>query len=119
MNLERFRERVLQRIGVFAGKRPEEDESWESWYPAAFDMLFAEVTALAPAEQPTHRHLNSGHLVREIGRGFAQVSAHPIKEMTAVSIYEHGGQLWVRNAVEFDDGRFADLPAPALQEVGK
>jgi hypothetical protein len=61
---------------------------------------------------PTHRHLKSGHLVREIGRGFAQVSIHPIEEMTGVSIYEHDGRLWVRNAVEFDDGRFEELVPP-------
>ena len=64
------------------------------------------------ARKETHKHLKSGHIVREIGRGFAQVSVHPIEEMTAVSIYEHDGRLWVRNAVEFDDGRFEPLPTP-------
>ncbi len=32
--------------------------------------------------------------------------------MSAVVIYEHAGKLWVRNAVEFDDGRFEKLDKP-------
>lgn len=60
---------------------------------------------------PLWRHKKRGSVVREIGRGFAQVSIHPIEEMTAVVIYEHDGVLWVRNAVEFDDGRFEPIAA--------
>lgn len=60
--------------------------------------------------QPTHRHLKRGTTYREVARGFAQVAAHPIEEMTAVTIYQgKDGVYWVRNAVEFDDGRFAAL----------
>lgn len=56
------------------------------------------------------RHRKRGTYYEEIGRGFAQVSHHPIEEMTAVVIYRGmDGALWVRNAVEFDDGRFEDL----------
>lgn len=46
-------ERVQQRISVYRDMRPEDDESWESWYFAAFDLLSAEVTALpaAPANK--------------------------------------------------------------------
>jgi hypothetical protein len=39
-------ERIQQRISVFREMRPEPDETWESWYLAAFDMLGAEVAAL-------------------------------------------------------------------------
>jgi hypothetical protein len=48
------------------------------------------------------------------------VSVHPIEEMSAVVIYEHDGALWVRNAVEFDDGRFEKIAAaPPPPEIGK
>lgn len=43
------KQRVLERISVFASCRPETDESWESWYHAAFDMLASEVAALSPS----------------------------------------------------------------------
>ena len=53
------------------------------------------------------RHKKRGSMYLEIGRGFAKVSHHPIEEMTAVVVYRGtDGKLWVRNAVEFDDGRF-------------
>ncbi len=59
-----------------------------------------------------------GSTITEIGRGFAQVAEHPIEEMTAVVIYRgDDGYFWVRNAVEFDDGRFAPLP-PHPQGAG-
>ena len=56
---------------------------------------------------PFWRHKKRGTLHDEIGRGFAQVTTHPIEDMTAVVIYrDENGCMWVRNAVEFDDGRF-------------
>jgi hypothetical protein len=59
---------------------------------------------------PFWRHKKRGSVYVEIGRGFAQVSHHPIEEMTTVVIYQDkNGRLWVRNAVEFDDGRFEPL----------
>lgn len=63
---------------------------------------------------PKWQHIKRGSIVTEIARGFAQVSHHPIEEMTAVVIYRHDadGHWWVRNAVEFDDGRF--VPAKGL-----
>ncbi len=69
------------------------------------------------AEEPKWRHLKRGSVVTEIARGFAQVSEHPIEEMTAVVIYRHDadGLYWVRNAVEFDDGRFV----PFSPDAGK
>lgn len=63
---------------------------------------------------PHYRHKKRGSIVREVARGFAQVAHHPIEEMTAVVIYQHvgDGKWWVRNAVEFDDGRFEPLALP-------
>lgn len=37
------KERVLQRLSVFARMEPERKESWRSWYSAAFDMLAQEI----------------------------------------------------------------------------
>lgn len=69
------------------------------------------VAALRMAAGPKWKHLKRGSVVTEIARGFAQVAHHPIDEMSAVVIYRHDedGRFWVRNAVEFDDGRFAPL----------
>lgn len=79
-------------------------------YDACRRRVFTEGD-VAMNERPLWQHKKRGSVVRELGRGFAQVSAHPIEEMTAVVIYEHmnDGSLWVRNAVEFDDGRFEPL----------
>jgi hypothetical protein len=70
--------------------------------------------------RPTHRHVQRGTEYVEIARGAAQVSHHPIEDYTAVSIYrDREGQWWVRNAVEFDDGRFVALPtAPDTGNAG-
>jgi hypothetical protein len=74
------------------------------------------IRALAGSDSSTvravrWRHKKRGSVVTEIARGFAQVSHHPIEEMTAVVIYRHDadGRYWVRNAVEFDDGRFESV----------
>ncbi|PNU03120.1 hypothetical protein A8V01_24870 [Novosphingobium guangzhouense] len=53
-------ERISQRIAVFADMKPEEDEEWESWYHAAFDMLSAEVAALADSETKANPVVDSG-----------------------------------------------------------
>lgn len=77
------------------------------------DQLCACQRKSAPAQgQTLWRHKKRGSTVTEVARGFAQVSAHPIEEMTAVVIYKHDGHWWVRNAVEFDDGRFEPLNDP-------
>lgn len=65
------------------------------------------------------KHVARGSIVTEIGRGRAQVSRVPINEMSRVVVYEHDGNLWVRNALEFDDGRFVPVspaasPAPPV-----
>jgi len=39
--------RIKERLSVYASKEPEEDESWESWYHAAFDLLASDIDALA------------------------------------------------------------------------
>jgi hypothetical protein len=89
-------------------------------YPNAFEalhFLFNEMNHGVRAQstpQPRWRHLKRGTEYTEIGRGFAQCAWAPIEEMTAVVIYRgHDGSLWVRNAVEFDDGRFEAI-SPAL-----
>lgn len=73
-----------------------------------------------PQTLPKWRHLKRGSVVTEIARGFAQVAHHPIEEMTAVVIYKHDadGVYWVRNAVEFDDGRFEPYPVTRPHQRG-
>lgn len=46
---EQALERIAQRIAVWQDADPDEDESWESFYSAAFDMLSAEVDAIISA----------------------------------------------------------------------
>lgn len=78
-----------------------------------------EALALLPQKSERRwQHVKRGSTVTEIGRGFAQVAAYPIEEMTAVVLYRHDadGTLWVRNAVEFDDGRFVSLTAPPASQ---
>lgn len=40
---------ILSRISVWRDYEPEEDETWESWYFAAFDLLRAEVVEMKRA----------------------------------------------------------------------
>lgn len=46
---------ILQRISIYAAMQPEttpdENKSWESWYHAAFDLLTADVEAIAQANR--------------------------------------------------------------------
>lgn len=44
-------QRIRERISVFASTEPEEDEDWQSWYLAAFDLLGAEVDKIAEMVQ--------------------------------------------------------------------
>jgi len=87
------------------------DPSREAAINLAMTKAREAINAAMSAMRPTHRHIMRGSQYTEIGRGFAQVSIHPIEEMTAVVIYRgiKGGPYWVRNAVEFDDGRFEIL----------
>lgn len=46
-------ETALRRISVYAGMTPEDDETWASWYTAAFDMLAAELEREEKTTPPT------------------------------------------------------------------
>ena len=46
---------ILSRISVWRDYEPEEDETWESWYYAAFDLLRSEVVEMQKASTVT-RH---------------------------------------------------------------
>ena len=46
-------QRVMGAISDFAGMQPEPDETWESWYPAAFDLLCAKTAKLFHAASPS------------------------------------------------------------------
>lgn len=83
----------------------ERDRAYEQGYTDAMEMFSA-----AEKARPKWRHKKRNTFYTEVGRGFAQVSHHPIEDYTAVVIYRDAdGVLWVRNAVEFDDGRFEEL----------
>lgn len=60
---------------------------------------------LAREKLATHCHLKSGGLYRFLHRGQNE------KTLEQVVIYEaaYDGRIWVRVAVEFDDGRYAPL----------
>ena len=47
-------QRILGALDDFASMQPEEDEDWESWYSAAFDLARDKVSKLLPAlaQQP-------------------------------------------------------------------
>lgn len=72
--------------------------------------------AIAAAEggevwTPTHMHRGGG-LYRELMRGRLEWT------LDACVVYDNaGGQVWVRPAIEFDDGRFTPL-TPQEQEPG-
>lgn len=93
---EQALERIAQRIAVWRDSDPDEDESWESYYSAAFDMLSAEVDDIisavskpiaasppAPAGAPltfTYRNWRgevSERHVRIIGIRFGSSEWHP------------------------------------------
>jgi hypothetical protein len=58
-------ERIQQRVSVFREQAPEEDETWESWYLAAFDMLSAEITTIMSRAAPLPTG-NVGEAVDEV-----------------------------------------------------
>lgn len=72
---------------------------------AALDRLLRALMSRTgkPAWEPTHRHRKGG-LYRELHRGLLEA------DLTRVVIYEDRlGNVWVRPAREFDDGRFVRL----------
>ncbi len=84
-------------------------------------MRFAEeIGALAALPQPLvaaprWRHKKRGTTYVEIGRGKLTGGMAPISEFEPVVIYraDADGTLWVRDAAEFDDGRFEFIPPGA------
>jgi hypothetical protein len=83
----------------------EEHMAYMEGYRDAMEAFRAGEEAL-----PKWRHKKRGTAYTEVGRGFASISQMPIEDHTAVVIYRgEDGILWVRNAVEFDDGRFEEL----------
>lgn len=72
----------------------------DSWDDLREDGARAQRARLA-----THLHVKSGNLYRVITRGQNE------KTLWQVVVYEsvNDGRVWVRDAVEFDDGRFARL----------
>lgn len=81
--------------------------------------VLAERAADAPAQQRV-RHKNRGSTYSVIGRGELQTS-HLIGERTKLVVYQctTDGRLWIRPAVEFDDGRFETLDDAPAQEPPK
>lgn len=69
-------------------------------------MRAALLAADRAAWQPTHRHRKGG-LYRVIQRGRIEADLTP-----AVIYDDREGNVWVRPAAEFDDGRFSPLPPP-------
>ena len=49
--LEDLEDRVMRVFGHYEGVEPEEDETWESWYRAAFNMAADEVHKVFVSEQ--------------------------------------------------------------------
>ncbi len=44
--IENLADKLQQRISVYKAMKPEEDESWESWYCAALDLISSEIDIL-------------------------------------------------------------------------
>lgn len=62
--------------------------------------------------RPTHRHVKRGSLYEHIGGAVLQTD-RPLTDNALVTVYrDEVGNLWVRCACEFLDGRFEALPAP-------
>jgi hypothetical protein len=61
--------------------------------------------------RPTHKHLKSGHLYREIMRAEIEATLQP-----CVVYDDKAGRSWVRPENEFDDGRFEPVPAPETKK---
>ena len=88
----------------------------------------AEVLAAAPPppaqteERKRWRHVNSGALVTEIGRGL-YASGDGVDDVTPIVFYRHdiggwGSAFWARPIKEFEDGQFVEVP-PTQTEEGK
>jgi len=76
----------------------------------------------AAPERKRWRHVNSGSLVTEIGRGL-YASGDGVDDVTPIVFYRHdigrwGSVCWARPIKEFEDGQFVEVP-PAQTEEGK
>ena len=70
------------------------------------------------------RHVNSGALVTEVGRGL-YASGDGVDDVTPIVFYRHdiggwGSACWARPIKEFEDGQFVEVtPLPAKPEETK
>jgi hypothetical protein len=76
----------------------------------------------AAPERKRWRHVNSGALVTEIGRGL-YASGDGVDDITPIVFYRHdigrwGSTFWSRSIKEFEDGQFVEVP-PTQTEEGK
>lgn len=77
--------RIPERIAVFRDKEPEEDETWESWYFASFDLLKAEVEQIsfaAVAEAEANQDLMADMLaaLKALKRARGNCGASPFEQ---------------------------------------
>ena len=85
---------------------------------AAIRALSAE-PAQGEQWQPTHRHVKRGTEYQRLGDAQVQCEDGLTDyELATVYVGSDGG-LWVRRKSEFEDGRFAPLPAAPITEAGK
>jgi len=95
----------------------EEDERTRAQTLHALD----ELRSAAP-EGKRWRHVNSGALVTEIGRGL-YASGDGVDDITPIIFYRHdiggwGSTFWARPIKEFEDGQFVEV-TPIQTEEGK
>jgi len=62
-------------------------------------------------EYKVYRHVKSGHIVRvlHIAKLQTEHSRVHLKDMQTMVVYTHGGNVWVRSEIEFNDGRFTEV----------
>ncbi|MFT3803359.1 MAG: DUF1653 domain-containing protein [Burkholderiaceae bacterium] len=102
-SFERFmrRECGLAESDPLPYEHPYVSASWPVWEAAW--RLAAERAQVAGG--PRYRHLKTGGVYEVLTRGLNEA------DLTPVVIYRNvaSGQVWVRSAEQFDDGRFAPL----------
>lgn len=100
-------------------------QDWcEGYLNSAHDYILALEAAVAAVPEPAMRrvrHKKRGSTYAVLGVAELQIACSPIFEGSKLTIYrcEEDGKLWARDQIEFNDGRFEELPvAPAL-DAGK
>ncbi|MFT4103213.1 MAG: DUF1653 domain-containing protein [Burkholderiaceae bacterium] len=104
-SFERFmrRECGLAESDPLPYEHPYVSASWPVW-EAAWRLA----TARAPlAGGARYRHLKTGGVYEVLTRGLNEADRTPVVVYRSVD----SGQVWVRSAEQFDDGRFAPLDA--------